>query len=135
VFFAIIDTADQIQDTGTVEAPIFRHLHFKDVHLYIPDEEVIKGIDLNVCRKQIPIVGSTQVLEGSTIINLLNRFFMKLMVPFIATRNIENYTLGSLHKQIAVVLQDVFPADTIFNNITLNNPEIQKKMFWLQPRK
>jgi ABC-type multidrug transport system fused ATPase/permease subunit len=35
-----------------------------------------------------------------------------------------------------VVLQDVFLfADTIFNNITLNNPEITKKMFWLQPRK
>jgi ABC-type multidrug transport system fused ATPase/permease subunit len=33
-------------------------------------------------------------------------------------------------------LQDVFLfADTIFNNITLNNPEITKKMFWLQPRK
>jgi ABC-type bacteriocin/lantibiotic exporter with double-glycine peptidase domain len=44
VFFAIIDTADQIQDTGTVEAPIFHgNLHFKDVHFsYIPDEEVIK---------------------------------------------------------------------------------------------
>jgi ABC-type bacteriocin/lantibiotic exporter with double-glycine peptidase domain len=42
--FAIIDTADQIQDTGTVEAPIFHgNLHFKDVHFsYIPDEEVIK---------------------------------------------------------------------------------------------
>jgi hypothetical protein len=41
VFFAIIDTADQIQDTGTVEAPIFHgNLHFKDVHFsYIPDEE------------------------------------------------------------------------------------------------
>jgi hypothetical protein len=42
VFFAIIDTADQIQDTGTVEAPIFHgNLHFKDVHFsYIPDEEL-----------------------------------------------------------------------------------------------
>jgi ABC-type transport system involved in Fe-S cluster assembly fused permease/ATPase subunit len=35
----------------------------------------------------------------------------------IDNENIENYTLGSLRKQIAVVLQDVFPADTIFNNI------------------
>jgi ABC-type multidrug transport system fused ATPase/permease subunit len=51
----------------------------------------------------------------------------------IDNENIENYTLGSLRKQIAVVLQDVFLfADTIFNNITLNNPEITKKMFWLQ---
>jgi ABC-type multidrug transport system fused ATPase/permease subunit len=35
----------------------------------------------------------------------------------IDNENIENYTLGSLRKQIAVVLQDVFLfADTIFNN-------------------
>jgi ABC-type multidrug transport system fused ATPase/permease subunit len=42
--FLLFDTADQIQDTGTVEAPIFHgNLHFKDVHFsYIPDEEVIK---------------------------------------------------------------------------------------------
>jgi hypothetical protein len=40
---AIIDTADQIQDTGTVEALFHGNLHFKDVHFsYIPDEEVIK---------------------------------------------------------------------------------------------
>ncbi|WP_291122468.1 ATP-binding cassette domain-containing protein, partial [Flavobacterium sp. UBA6046] len=40
----------------------------------------------------------------------------------------ENYTLSSLRKQIAVVLQDVFLfADTIFNNITLNNPEISRE--------
>jgi ABC-type multidrug transport system fused ATPase/permease subunit len=35
--------------------------------------------------------------------------------------------LNSIRKQIAVVLQDVFLfADTILNNITLNNPEITK---------
>jgi ABC-type multidrug transport system fused ATPase/permease subunit len=47
--FAIIDTQDQIQDTGTIEAPIFLgNLKFKDVHFsYIPDE-VIKGIDLQM---------------------------------------------------------------------------------------
>jgi ABC-type multidrug transport system fused ATPase/permease subunit len=43
-------------------------------------------------------------------------------------KNIENYTLSSLRKQIAVVLQDVFLfADTIFNNITLNNPAISRE--------
>jgi ABC-type multidrug transport system fused ATPase/permease subunit len=70
--FAIIDTADQIQDTGTVEAPIFHgNLHFKDVHFsYIPDEEVIKGIDLNVNAGDN--YRDSYRCWKSTIINLLN---------------------------------------------------------------
>jgi ABC-type multidrug transport system fused ATPase/permease subunit len=129
--FAIIDTQDQIQDTGTVDAPTFRgNLSFKDVHFsYILGEEVIKGIDLKVnAGDTIAIVGSTGAGK-STIINLLNRFYeINSGTICIDNENIENYTLGSLRKQIAVVLQDVFLfADTIFNNITLNNPEITRE--------
>ncbi|MEO8253172.1 MAG: ABC transporter ATP-binding protein [Flavobacterium sp.] len=128
--FEIIDTQDQTQDTGTVEAPIFDgNLTFKDVHFsYIDDEEVIKGINLNVnSGETIAIVGSTGAGK-STIINLLNRFYeIKSGTISIDNHNIENYTLSSLRKQIAIVLQDVFLfADTIYNNITLHNPEITK---------
>ena len=129
--FAIIDTQDHIQDTGTLEAPIFLgNLQFKDVRFsYIPDEEVIKGISLSVkAGETVAIVGSTGAGK-STIINLLNRFYeINSGEICIDNQNIENYTLGSLRKQIAVVLQDVFLfADTIFNNITLNNPEITRE--------
>jgi ATP-binding cassette subfamily B multidrug efflux pump len=129
--FAIIDTQDQIQDTGTIEAPIFLgNLKFKDVRFsYIPDEEVIKGIDLRVnAGETVAIVGSTGAGK-STIINLLNRFYeIDSGEIYIDNQNIENYTLDSLRKQIAVVLQDVFLfADTVFNNITLNNPEISRE--------
>ena len=126
--FDILDTDDQIQDTGTIEAPIFEgNIEFKDVRFgYIPDEEVIKGIHLEVKAGQtIAIVGSTGAGK-STIINLLNRFYeINSGTIYIDHQNIEDYTLGSLRKQIAVVLQDVFLfADTIYNNITLNNPTI-----------
>ncbi|MCF8322030.1 MAG: ABC transporter ATP-binding protein/permease [Flavobacterium sp.] len=128
--FDILDTKDQIQDTGTVEAPIFKgNIQFKDVRFgYIPNQEVIKGIDLSVdAGKTIAIVGATGAGK-STIINLLNRFYeINSGTICIDEHNIENYTLSSLRKQIAVVLQDVFLfADTIFNNITLNNPEISR---------
>jgi ABC-type multidrug transport system fused ATPase/permease subunit len=128
--FDIIDTQDHIQDTGTLEAPIFDgSIEFKGVRFsYIPEEEVIKGIDLSVASGQtIAIVGSTGAGK-STIINLLNRFYeINSGTIFIDGQNIENYTLASLRKQIAVVLQDVFLfADTIYNNITLNNPEITR---------
>ena len=42
--------------------------------------------------------------------------------------NVREYTLESLRKQIAVVLQDVFLfADTILNNITLNDASITEE--------
>ena len=129
--FDILDTQDQIQDTGTIEAPVFKgDIEFKGVRFgYIPDEEVIKGIDLEVKAGQtIAIVGSTGAGK-STIINLLNRFYeINNGTICIDHHNIENYTLDSLRKQIAVVLQDVFLfADTIYNNITLNNLAISRE--------
>jgi ATP-binding cassette subfamily B multidrug efflux pump len=137
--FDILDSQDQIQDTGKIEAPIFKgNIQFNDVHFgYIEDQSVIKGIDLDVkAGKTVAIVGSTGAGK-STIINLLNRFYeINSGSIYIDNHNIENYTLSSLRKQIAVVLQDVFLfADTIFNNITLNNPSITKEQVVLAAKK
>jgi ABC-type multidrug transport system fused ATPase/permease subunit len=75
----------------------------------------------------IAIVGATGAGK-STIINLLNRFYeINSGEIYIDSKNINSFTLESLRSQIGVVLQDVFLfADTIFNNITLNNPAITK---------
>jgi ATP-binding cassette, subfamily B, multidrug efflux pump len=129
--FEILDTKDQIQDIGTIEAPIFSgNITFDKVRFsYIEKEEVVKGIDLQVnAGETIAIVGATGAGK-STIINLLNRFYeIDNGSIFIDGENIKDYTLSSLRVQIAVVLQDVFLfADTIFNNITLHNPEITKE--------
>ena len=129
--FEILDTKEHIQDIGTIEAPIFEGIiEFKDVRFsYIENEEVIKGINLKVKSGQtIAIVGATGAGK-STIINLLNRFYeINSGTIFVDNQNIHDYTLDSLRKQIAVVLQDVFLfADTILNNITLNNPDILRE--------
>ncbi len=126
--FDILDTQDQIQDKGNLVAPTFSGaIEFKQVHFgYIPEEEVIKGISLKVNPGEtVAIVGATGAGK-STIINLLNRFYeINKGVICIDGENINNYTLESLRKQIAVVLQEVFLfADTIYNNITLKNPDI-----------
>lgn len=126
--FDILDTKDQIQDKGNLVAPIFKGaIEFRNIHFgYIPEEEVIKGINLTVNPGEtIAIVGSTGAGK-STIINLLNRFYeINSGEISIDGENIDNYTLDSLRTQIAVVLQDVFLfADTIYNNITLKNPNI-----------
>jgi len=129
--FDILDTDDQIQDNGNIEAPLFAgNIQFENVHFgYIEEEEVIKGINLDVKAGQtIAIVGATGAGK-STIINLLNRFYeINKGKICIDGNNINDYSLGSIRKQIAVVLQDVFLfADTILNNITLNNPDISRE--------
>ena len=129
--FEILDTKEHIQDIGTIEAPIFKGaIEFNEVKFsYIDNEEVIKGINLSVQPGQtIAIVGATGAGK-TTIINLLNRFYeINSGTICIDNQNIHDYTLDSLRKQIAVVLQDVFLfADTIINNITLNNPEISRE--------
>lgn len=129
--FEILEKEENVQDNGTVEATHFKGLiQLKDVRFsYIKNEEVLKGINLEVQPGEtIAIVGSTGAGK-STIINLLNRFYeIDSGEITIDNRNINEYTLESLRKQIAIVLQDVFLfADTIYNNITLHNDAITRE--------
>jgi len=128
--FDILDTNEETQENGTEIAKHFKgNIVFDQVRFsYIKDEEVLKGISFEVKEGQtIAIVGATGAGK-STIINLLNRFYeIKSGEIYIDSKNINSFTLESLRSQIGVVLQDVFLfADTIFNNITLNNPAITK---------
>ena len=137
--FGVLDQTEPLQKDGAMEAPEFKgNIVFKEVHFgYKPDEMVIKGINLNIkAGETIAIVGSTGAGK-STIINLLNRFYdIQKGSICIDDLPIETLTLASLRKQIAVVLQDVFLfADTIHNNITLNNPEISREEVILAAQK
>lgn len=129
--FDILDTEEDVQQTGTIEAKHFAgNISFENVRFsYIKDEEVLKGISLEVkSGETIAIVGSTGAGK-STIINLLNRFYeINSGTISIDNQDINTFTLESLRAQIAVVLQDVFLfADTIYNNITLNNINISRE--------
>ena len=129
--FEVLDTQDHIQDKGKAIAHDFHgNIEFKNVHFsYTDKEEVLKGINIDVKEGQtIAIVGATGAGK-STIINLLNRFYeINSGEILIDKTNIKDFTLDSLRNQIAVVLQDVFLfADTIHNNITLENPNISRE--------
>ena len=129
--FDIIDTEEEVQQDGTVIAQHFQgNIRFENVRFsYIKDEEVLKGINLNVnAGDTIAIVGATGAGK-STIINLLNRFYeIDSGSIYIDNQNINDFTLESLRTKIAIVLQDVFLfSDTIFNNITLHDPTISRE--------
>ena len=126
--FKVIDTNSSIAKNGTVKAKNLKgDISFKNVRFsYIKDEEVLKGISLDVKPGQtIAIVGATGAGK-STIINLINRFYEidsgKIAVDGIS---VDEYTLESLRNQVAIVLQDVFLfSDSILNNITLKDENI-----------
>lgn len=129
--FEVLDIDDHLQTSGTVEATHFKgDIRFENVRFsYIEGEEVLKGINLKVnAGETIAIVGATGAGK-STIINLLNRFYeIDSGTITIDNTPITDFTINSLRKQIAIVLQDVFLfADSILNNITLYNPKISRE--------
>ena len=129
--FELLEMEELVQTTGTQTAGHFKgEIELEKVHFsYVENEEVIKGISLKIeAGTTIAIVGATGAGK-STIINLLNRFYEissgKITIDSV---NINDFTLESLRKQIGIVLQDVFLfADTILNNITLNDPSITRE--------
>jgi len=126
--FKVIDTQSSIVKNGTIHVEKLEgNINFRDVKFsYVKDEEVLKGISLDVKSGQtIAIVGATGAGK-STIINLINRFYeIDSGTVCIDDIPIQEYALENLRTQIAVVLQDVFLfSDSIFNNITLKNPNI-----------
>ena len=129
--FKIIATESKIVDNGNVqlnelEGKIdIENLRFS----YLPGEEVLKGISLNVKPGEtVAIVGATGAGK-STLINLITRFYEFEQGDIkIDGTSIRDYPLNLLRNHVALVMQDVFLfADSIFNNITLYNPSLSKE--------
>jgi subfamily B ATP-binding cassette protein MsbA len=126
--FNVIDTHSSIAKSGTIKAESLKgDISFKEVRFsYVKNEEVLKGISLDVKSGQtVAIVGATGAGK-STIINLINRFYeIDSGTICVDDISVDEYTLESLRNQVAIVLQDVFLfSDSILNNITLKNDKI-----------
>ena len=129
--FAILETKNDSETEGHKElTEVKGAIEFKNVHFeYIAGEEILHGISFEVKEGEtIAIVGATGAGK-TTITNLLNRFYdLSSGAIYIDGVNIKEYTLSSLRKHIATVLQDVFLfADSVLNNITLKNPAISEE--------
>ncbi|QNL21561.1 ABC transporter ATP-binding protein [Hyphobacterium sp. CCMP332] len=126
--FKLLDNDSQIQNNGDYRPESIKgNVHFKNVWFAYNDEDyVLRDINFEVKSGQtVALVGATGAGKSSTI-NLLSRFYeINKGEICVDGRDMRDYDLEILRKHIGVVLQDVFLfSDTIFNNITLGNPEI-----------
>lgn len=126
--FKVLDTDELTPNTGTYKpVTMSGEISFKNVWFAYNDEQyVLKDLSFEVKAGQtVALVGATGAGKSSTI-NILNRFYeIQKGEVLVDGVNIHKYDLNFLRQNIATVLQDVFLfSDTIFNNITLNNPEI-----------
>lgn len=130
--FKVLDTNEMIENKGLQPAEnIQGNIEFKNVWFTYTNDEawILKNISFSVKNGEtIALVGATGAGKSS-IINLLNRFYeYNKGIISIDNRDVRDYELGSLRKNIGVVLQDVFLfSDTLANNISLNNPEITRE--------
>ncbi|MBR6537394.1 MAG: ABC transporter ATP-binding protein [Lachnospiraceae bacterium] len=126
--FEIMDTPDEI-DEGTLDVEVTQiqgNIEFKDIEFgYVPDEPVLKGMDLSVKKGQrIAIVGATGSGK-TTVVNLLTRFYeLDGGKIYVDGMDITELPKKTLRDSIAIVLQDtVLFADTIRANIRYGNPD------------
>lgn len=130
----LLDNEEHVQQTGVRKADHLRgDIEFRNVWFaYNEGQYVLKDININIREGETAaFVGATGAGKSS-IINLLNRFYeIERGSITIDGVDIRDYDLGMLRKNIGVVLQDVFLfSDTIFNNITLGNPDVNEEMIW-----
>ena len=128
--FNILETESTIIDNGLLSPRsvkgkiIFKNIVFS----YIPDQQVIFDLNLNIPAGQtIAIVGPTGAGKSS-IINLISRFYEfddgRITIDDMDIRNIK---INSLRNFISIVPQDVFLfAASIYDNVTLFDSSISK---------
>jgi|SRR6476661_2341911 len=130
----LLDNKDLVATTGTYAPEQLRgEVEFKNVWFaYNEPEWVLKNISFHVKPGQtIAFVGATGAGKTS-IINLLSRFYdIQQGSICVDGRDLREYDLSQLRRQIGVVLQDVFLfAGSIRDNITLGNTSISDERIW-----
>ena len=135
----LLDSKEHIQNKGTYKTDkITGDIKFENVWFaYNEPEYVLKDISFEVKNGEtVALVGATGAGKSSSI-NLLSRFY-EIQKGKITLQGVDihDFDLENLRSHIGVVLQDVFLfSDTIYNNITLGNPDITEEQVMDAARK
>lgn len=126
--FGLLENNNTLDNSGTLApAALEGAVSFdKVVFGYGTGDPVLKGVSFDIAPGDtLAIVGSTGSGK-TTIISLLNRFYeIQDGQIRVDGRDIKDYDVFALRRQIAVVLQDVFLfSGTVLENITLRDTGI-----------
>lgn len=130
--FEVLDNDELIENKGTLKPSKLKgEVTFENVHFSYAEKSEENSWILDNVNFQLP-AGETLAIVGSTgsgkttIISVLNRLYEiqkgRILIDGVDAKD---YELHALRRRIAVVLQDVFLfSGTVFENITLRNPQI-----------
>ncbi|WP_353181366.1 ABC transporter ATP-binding protein [Parapedobacter lycopersici] len=129
--FAVLDTDEKSANDGRQQpAHVRGEITFNKVWFAYDEEKwVLKDLNFHIRPGEtLALVGATGAGKSSTI-NILSRFYeVNRGAILLDNMDIREYELNFLRRTIATVLQDVFLfADSIANNISLNNPDITRE--------
>ena len=129
--FQLLDTDSEPSESGAeLQQPVKGTITFEQVSFqYHPNHPVLKEVSFHLdSGKTMAIVGNTGSGK-TTIISLINRLYpLTSGRILIDHQSIEDLSITTIRKHIAVVLQDVFLfSGSVMDNITLRNQQITRE--------
>ena len=116
---------EQMDEKGKAFSPKDHGIEFRNVHFSYENKEILHGIDVALPDRTTTAVIGPSGSGKTTLCNLIARFWdVDSGSVKIGGKDVREYTLESLMRQISMVFQNVYLfADTIENNIKFGRPE------------